>query len=554
MAQVDESSASAREQLELVRRVLRKRWWMLGVLAVVGGITAFGTAKMLSPVYEASTTVRILRQPVLGGDPSQARPAGTRNSLSAEASWLTSSMVLRPVIDRLALVDTPPSSALEAAIWRGEKALKRFFGGASRDDARPFELMDQLRNKAIKVKELQGFDALEIHVQWHDPEMTMRLANTIVDVFIERFTESSKGVSRQKKEYLEAQVQLVKLQLNDSEAKLANFQKKTGIVSTDGTQIGFPKGAGTQQLMVEKRQLELQYAAATAELQQLDARIENKDTGKKKPASDSLRAALKNPNSMLRMLLSQAVIAEAEVTKMKSTYTDEGLATSRAARDLESLKTRLAGELKQLGADPEMAMDDLFVMVQQEEQDAGVSESLLARYESDRLSLAARIKTYADQLSRLDAEIGQAEKESKSLPDELQQYMALTREKRVNEELYTRLCAQLSGAQVDENSKLYDVNVFEPAHLPTEATKPKPMLMAGVGTFLGLLLGICVAFSLEYLDDSLRTSQEVQYYLGLPVLAEIPKVKVHKKALFAKNLPKLASLPCDGKPAAHNKA
>ena len=43
---------------------------------------------------------------------------------------------------------------------------------------------------------------------------------------------------------------------------------------------------------------------------------------------------------------------------------------------------------------------------------------------------------------------------------------------------------------------------------------------------MGFLLGLCVAFSIEYLDDSFHTSQDVQMYLGFPVLAEIPKVKV----------------------------
>lgn len=540
MAPVDESSVSAREQLELIRRVIRKRWLMVGVLALITGLAAFGTTKLLSPVYEASTTVRILRQQVLAEDRASARSQRDTGSLFAEASWLTSSLVLTSVIQRLALADSSPGSPLEASLTRVKNTLKGFMGRPVREDTRALELMDRLRRKCIKIKELEGFNALEIRVQWHDPEMTMRLANSLVDVFIERFQEASRGATLQKRQYLEAQVQLVRTQLNDSEKNLADFQKETGMVSPDDRQIGLPAQVGLQQLMVEKRQVELQLASATAELEQIDARLAARDAGKKSGTA-SLRAALKNPTSMLRTLLSEAISAEAEVAKNKSLYTEKGIAGSRAVRDLEAIKVRLGGELKQLGADPAVAMDDLFVMVQQEELDSGISESLLARLQIDRDSLTARIKPYQVQLTRLEAEIGQAKTDTQNLPDELQKYMALTREKRVNEELYTRLCAQLSGAQVDENSSLYDVRVFEAAHLPTKPIKPKPMLMTGLGLFLGFLLGVCVAFSLEYLNDSLRSSQEVQHYLGLPVLAEIPKVRLRKRLAPARDLSKVAA-------------
>jgi tyrosine-protein kinase Etk/Wzc len=284
--------------------------------------------------------------------------------------------------------------------------------------------------------------------------------------------------------------------------------------------------------------VELQNASAHAELEQTDGRQATGNAGTQE-INEALRSALRNPTSLLRTLMSQVVIKETDAARENQMYTDEHPAGSRTLKQLEGLKDRLREELKRLGADPALTADDALLMAQEEEQKAGVSENVSAQLQAERVSLAVRTKMYEDQLARLEAEIAQAAKETQKLPDELQQYMTLAREKRVNEELYTMLCERLAGAQVDEQSELCDIRVFDLARLPLKPLKPKPALLTVLGTFMGLLLGICVAFSIEYLDDSLRTTQEVQSYLGLPVLAEIPKVRVRNKLVSAKKTPEL---------------
>ena len=537
MPETEEQSVSVREQVELVRRVLRKRWWLIAVVAVVAGAAAFGTTKLLSPIYEASTSVRIVRERGL----AEATPRGADYSgrtLQAEANWFTSRQVVEQVVRRLALAESRPGSLLEAGMAKAENALRRLLNRPVPEDAGFNEIVGRLCEKSIKVKELAGSNVLEIRVNWHDPEMAMRIANTLVDVFIEQFQEFSRGRARQNRTYLEQQVQLVATQLKESENNLVEFQKKTGIVSPDDKQVGLPSQAELQGLMVEKRQVELQNASAHAELEQTDGRQATGNAGTQE-SNEALRSALRNPTSLLRTLMSQVVIKETDAARENQTYTDEHPAGSRTLKQLEGLKERLREELKRLGADPALTADDALLIAQEEEQKARVSENMSAQLQVERVSLAVRTKLYEDQLTRLEAEIAEAEKETQKLPDELQQYMTLTREKRVNEELYTILCQRLAGAQVDEQSELCDIRVFDLARLPLKPLKPKPALLTVLGTFMGLLLGICVAFSIEYLDDSLRTTQEVQSYLGLPVLAEIPKVRVRNKLVSAKKTPEL---------------
>ncbi|AYA78090.1 capsular biosynthesis protein [Bacillus sp. Y1] len=55
--------------------------------------------------------------------------------------------------------------------------------------------------------------------------------------------------------------------------------------------------------------------------------------------------------------------------------------------------------------------------------------------------------------------------------------------------------------------------------------KPQPLLNIAIAMVVGLMLGVGVAFLLEYLDNTLKTEQDIEQTLGLPVLGAIPTIK-----------------------------
>jgi len=532
----DEPIVSARDQVESVRRVLFKRWWMVAIVAIVSGLSAFGTARLLSPVYEAITTVRILKEPSIS-NVADRRVSGRGNVLQAEAMWFTSRQVLEPVITRLALAETAPSSVINAGITKAKHAVKRLLKRPVREETRFYDVLDKLRKKSIKVKELRGSNVLEIKVNWDDPEMAMRIANTVVDVFIEQFQTFNRGRTRQNRLYLEEQVRLTRSELEKSEEALVSFQKETGFMSPDAEQL--PGEAKVQQLMIEKRQVELALASAKAERDQIDRRLEEVQA-EDEDSNDTLRAALTNPNSLLRTLMGQAVAAEAGISPADGIYMEKHPATARMASQLDAVQTGLRMELDRLGADTELTPDDLLLMVREEEKQTSIAENIEAQLRIDRSNHDVRITVYEEQIHRLAAETAEAKQETATLPDDLQKHLALIREKRVNEELYTMLSTRLAGAQIDENTDPYDVRVFDPAQMPIKPLKPKPILMTVIGTFMGCLLGLSIVFAVEYMDDSLRTAEEVESYLELPVLAELPRVKLPKRLVAGKEVPRIA--------------
>jgi len=85
-----------------------------------------------------------------------------------------------------------------------------------------------------------------------------------------------------------------------------------------------------------------------------------------------------------------------------------------------------------------------------------------------------------------------------------------------------------------------DVQVIDPAEIPETPIRPRKMMNTAVAGLLALFAGCSLAILMEYMDTSIKTAQDVEQYLGLPVLGMIPSAKLEnqisnsKKVRFSK--------------------
>lgn len=82
--------------------------------------------------------------------------------------------------------------------------------------------------------------------------------------------------------------------------------------------------------------------------------------------------------------------------------------------------------------------------------------------------------------------------------------------------------AEVFMAEVIKKMKIDNVQVIDPARIPIEPSQPKPLLNIAIAGVLGIMIGLGVVFLMEYLDNTIKTPDDVQRYLGLPVLGSIP--------------------------------
>ncbi|WP_129724995.1 YveK family protein [Xylanivirga thermophila] len=84
--------------------------------------------------------------------------------------------------------------------------------------------------------------------------------------------------------------------------------------------------------------------------------------------------------------------------------------------------------------------------------------------------------------------------------------------------------AQVFMDAVVETMKMDNVQVIDMAKVPDKPVKPRRMLNVTIAAVLGIMIGLLVAFILEYLDNTIKTPEDVEKYLGIPVLGTIPDI------------------------------
>lgn len=78
--------------------------------------------------------------------------------------------------------------------------------------------------------------------------------------------------------------------------------------------------------------------------------------------------------------------------------------------------------------------------------------------------------------------------------------------------------------------KLENVRVVDRARIPVDPIKPRPVLNTAIAGVLGGMVAVGIAFLSEYLDTTIKTTDDIERQLGLPVLAVIPQVDLQHEA------------------------
>ena len=78
-------------------------------------------------------------------------------------------------------------------------------------------------------------------------------------------------------------------------------------------------------------------------------------------------------------------------------------------------------------------------------------------------------------------------------------------------------------------AQLENVQLLNPAQLPTSPVNDRTTLNMAVAFVLALMISVALAFLFEHLDNTIKTSEDVQKYLGVPVLGVIPEFEEEER-------------------------
>jgi succinoglycan biosynthesis transport protein ExoP len=134
-------------------------------------------------------------------------------------------------------------------------------------------------------------------------------------------------------------------------------------------------------------------------------------------------------------------------------------------------------------------------------------------------SIDADVKATQDQIKATQAQVDALTAVSDRTAQQEQQLQTIDGRLVILRSTYASL---LSYASVNASNLL---SVVEPAVAPISPVSPKPLLYALLAAILGLLLGAAIVFLIEYLDDTIKNSDDVREVVGLPTLGAVTRMK-----------------------------
>ena len=145
-------------------------------------------------------------------------------------------------------------------------------------------------------------------------------------------------------------------------------------------------------------------------------------------------------------------------------------------------------------------------------------KELLALYTAEHHS----VRAIDAKIAALQGELDTLNKRVKKLPDVEQELLSLTRDVKVNNELYVKLLDNAQQLRLVKEGKVANVRIVDPAAAPRKPAKPLRALSVLLATTLGLLAGLALAFLRNSLRPGLKDPTEIEQRTGLHVFATVP--------------------------------
>ncbi len=160
------------------------------------------------------------------------------------------------------------------------------------------------------------------------------------------------------------------------------------------------------------------------------------------------------------------------------------------------------------------AVDDKIVMVKKQ-----ILNEATQHIQGLQNKLAAA-ETRRDELKKLNDSTKKAAIEEQSASID---YLTAKRRLEETESMLIRLKEQYYTSNINESIDKAPATIWQSAEPEGSPAKPRVALNLALGGIVGLLFGLGLAFALEFMDTTVKSMDDVERYLGIPVLAVVPK-------------------------------
>lgn len=361
--------------------------------------------------------------------------------------------------------------------------------------------------QATKVQPVRDTNILAVEVTLQNPEEAKVAADVLSAEFKKVYAELNNEAVRQSKEFIEAQIGLTKRKMLKAQDDLRKFKEQNEIVelSSQGT-------AAINRLSQAKSTLN----SIQAQRKAAEARVAKINSEMKSLPDWHTVSTSTSRNPIWQKLTDELVTLETQKASMLA----GGPGQSRRGPnhpDVQFVERRIAEVKKELA--------DTQVEIVSGKSDAlnGIKQGTVSSWINSKVEEVSAVA----QEQVAEASLEEARAELASLPAIEAKLAELQTDVRAASDTYGLMRAKLDEAKIKEEQAKNEVTLktVDPAYVyPVNQKRAIKLILA---LLFSPLLGIGVAFLLHYTDNTIKTANEAEKLLGVPVMAAVPNSRAH---------------------------
>lgn len=528
-------------------RAIRKRLWLVvGIAVLVTTLTAIYMARRPS-IFQAEARVQVDLEQVNPDLVTSDRQRSVMNSdpayINTQLQLLGSDGLIRRVIKEynldtnkefqqakaeesvsawrsalrslgLATDDSEKkkssvdSQALQASLANSEEMAEAIRLAPYVEAIKKNLVTEPIRESRTTVKDTRLIAIMFRHT---DPDLAAFVVNAIAKTFTDANQEKRTGTNRKTNDFLQERIANLESDLKNDEQALVNLTQNAGILKTENDQtivIDRLSGLNKDLLIAEneRKNAEANYLTVANSPEKVKSLAE----------AESARYITEQENG-LRSLQTDTLRKIADLRQTRALRLQEFF---EGTPEIKEIDVQIESYQKSLDNAFEKSKQDIEAFRQR------TSKVLLDNLKTKYL----QAKDKEDKI-RVDfnKQFGEAQGQNQSAVN----IKILQQNIESKKGFLVDLRKQISGNDVASQGSDNNISVSEIAIPPKVAVSPRRLMTVIAALFLSTLFGMGLALFLEYLDDTIRTTEEIENYLQLPALAAIPSIdSVPKRKLL----------------------
>lgn len=496
---IEQIQTSAEEVIDLRKYynvINRAKWRILALAVLVSALTVFVVLNM-KPVFSAKATLLIEAQQAKAVKIEEVYGinSGQQEYYLTQFEILKSRSIAETVIDKLQLAKHPEFVGKPGLRDKVQALMPFLATKPEQTTAADQQLRDRERLVAafierLSIEPVRKTQLVNIVYEANDPQLAADVANAIGEAYIDSQLSAKMGITQKANDWLGGRLGELRLQLDASEKALQDFRLREGLIDVAGV-----RSLGSQ------------------ELERLGQEVTQMRS--KKAQIDSFVRAVRQfgPNDMSRLESLPEITAHPGVQQVKAAV----ISAERKVSELSKLYGPKHPKL--ISARSELST---------------IQQNLHEQIEKLINGIAEEANTVSQNLASIEAEMQRSKGQYQDLSGKEAEYQRLSREVETNRQLFDTFMARQKETEVTGNFNSAVARFTDLAVAPVDPIKPNKKLIVILAFVAAIGFGVIVAFVMESLNDTIKTTREVENVLQQRALGVVPKV-LGKKSAVDKN-------------------